>query len=220
MEYVKKNPLPFFDCHIDLKLSDRDRESIDPVALHYLPNDAPEGFAPCKIVGDGNCFPRSLSYICFRSEDMDVEFRVRLQYEALLNAKNYLNNKYISRGCNIVYRRGGPCKQIAMYSECYNPAEELDVVKIYKKEVLSLSKNGTYCGLWQLAQAANILCRPVMSVYPTDLHEGMRLEFNRTFFCFDNKYNDREPVVIMWTPMQVSKNSYPIHFVPLLKAVS
>ena len=29
LEYAKKNPLPFFDCHIDLNLSDRDRDRID-----------------------------------------------------------------------------------------------------------------------------------------------------------------------------------------------
>ena len=40
------------------------------------------------------------------------------------------------------------------------------------------------------------------------------------FYCTDTKNNDKEPVVIIWTPMQVSSNSYPIHFVPLLKAVS
>ena len=147
----KKNPLPFFDCHIDLNLSDRDRDRIDPVALHYVPADAPEGLVPCTIEGDGNCFPRTLSYICFRTQDLDVEFCVRLQYEALLNAKHYINNRYLSRGSNIVHRRGGPCKQIAMYSDHYVPGVELDVVKIYKQEVLSLSKKNTYCGLWQLA---------------------------------------------------------------------
>ena len=212
--------MPFFDCHIDLKLSECDRENIDPVVLHYVPADATQGLTPCKIVGDGNCFQRTLSYICLRNEGMDDEFHVRLEYEALLNGNHYLSNLYLSKGSNIVYRTGGPCKQIAMYSQAYNPAEQLDVVDIYKKEVLSISRNGEYCGLWQIAQAANVLCRPVVSVYPTELHEGMPLEFNRTFFCIDNKYNDREPVVVMWTPMQVSKNSYPIHFVPLLKAVS
>ena len=73
-EYVKRNPLPFFDCHIDLVLSDRDRDNIDNVALHYLPSDAPEGLAPCKIGSDGNCFPRTLSYICFRNQRMHTEF--------------------------------------------------------------------------------------------------------------------------------------------------
>ena len=219
-EYVKRNPLPFFDCHIDLVLSAHDRDNIDNVALHYLPTDAPEGFVPCRIGSDGNCFPRTLSYICFRNQRMHIEFRVRLLYEAILNAKQYVNNRYLSKGCNIVYRRGGPVKQIAMYSESYNPGEELDVVELYKKEVMKIAHDGNYCGLWQLCQAANILRRPVLSVYPTEFHEGMRLEFNRTFYCIDSKYNDREPIVVMWTPMQVAKNSYPVHFVPLLKAVS
>ena len=71
-----------------------------------------------------------------------------------------------------------------------------------------------------MCQSANILRRPVMSVYPGNLHDGMRLDFNHTFYCIDAKYNDRDPVIIMWTPMQVSENSFPIHFVPLLKAVS
>ena len=219
-EYIKKNPLPFFDCHIDLVLSESDRDSIDNVALHYLPDDAPQGLSPCKIGKDGNCFPRTLSYICFRNQRMHTEFRVRLLYEAILNAKHYLSNRYLSKGCNIVYRKGGPVKQIAMYSESYNPSEDLDVVEIYKKEVMKTAEDGNYCGLWQLCQAANILHRPVMSVYPTELHEGMQLEFNRTFYCIDNKYNEREPIVVMWTPIKVSKNSYPIHFVPLLKALS
>ena len=107
-----------------------------------------------------------------------------------------------------------------MYSSSYNPCLQLDIVHIYKTEVLEICKDRSYCGLWQLAQASNILRRPVMSVYPEQLHDGMRLDFNRIFYCIDTKYNNREPVVIMWTPMQVTRNSYPIHFVPLLKAVS
>ena len=217
--YISHNPLPFFDFHINNILHEADREHLDLVALHYLPDDAPDGFVPCSIVGDGNCFPRSLSFLCFRSQEMHIEMRVRLIYESVLNGNYYLSNRHLSRGCNIVYRQGGPVKQIAMYSTSYNPQQQLDVVEIYKKEVLEVSKHGSYCGLWQLAQAANILRRPVLSVYPSGLHEGMRFDFNRCFKCIDNKYNDREPVKIMWTPMQVSRNSYPVHFVPLLKAV-
>ena len=77
-EYVKENPLPFFDVNIDLILHDHDRSHLDPVALHYIPHDAPQGFASCKIQGDGNCFPRTLSFICFRNEYMHHEFRVHL----------------------------------------------------------------------------------------------------------------------------------------------
>ena len=129
-EYVKKNPLPFFDVNINLILNDNDRSHIDPIALHYLPNDAPVGFVPCKIEGDGNCFPRTLSFICFRNEFMHAEFCVRLLYESILNAKYYLSNRYLSRGSNIVYRMGGPVKQLAMYAENYNPNEAMNFIDI------------------------------------------------------------------------------------------
>ena len=107
-----------------------------------------------------------------------------------------------------------------MYSSSYDPTQQFDVVDIYKKEVLELTRDGSFCGLWQMAQAANILRRPVLSIYLTELHDGMHLDFNRKFMCIDNRYNERNSVKIMWTPMQVSRNSYPVHFVPLLKAVS
>ena len=219
-DYIKKNPLPFFDCHIDENLSESETDHLDLVALHYKPQNAPEGYAPCKIVGDGNSFPRTLSYICFKNKDSHKEMQVRLVYEAVLNGKYYLSNRYLSKGCNIIYHRAGPCKQLAMYSYSYDPTEELDVLNIYKKEVLEIAQDSAYCGLWQMSQASNILCRPVLSVYPTNLHDGMHLDFNRTFVCIDNRYNDRKSVKIMWTPMQVSRNSYPVHFVTLLKDVS
>ena len=119
-----------------------------------------------------------------------------------------------------MYQSGGPCKQIAMYSSLYDPTQGFDVVDIYKKEVLEITRDGSFCGLWQMAQEANVLRRPVLSIYPTDLHDGMWLDFNHKFMCIDNRYNDRNTVKTMWMPMQVSDNSYLVHFVPLLKAVS
>ena len=121
-EYVKKNPLPFLDCHIDENLSQSETDHLDLVSLHYKPHDAPEGHAPCKIVGDGNCFPRALSYICFKNQDSHKEMRVCLVYEAVLNGKSYLSNRYLCRG-----------------SSSYNPTQELDVLNIYKKEVLEIA---------------------------------------------------------------------------------
>ena len=147
-EYVKKNPLPFFDVNIDLILHDQERSHIDPVVLHYIPHDATVGFAPYKIEGDGYCFPRTLSSICFRNELMHAEFHVRLLYESILNAKYYLSDCYLSRGSNIVYRIGGPVKQLAMYAESYNPNEAHNVIDIYKKEVLKLTEDHTYFSLW------------------------------------------------------------------------
>ena len=51
-------------------LSEEDGDNLDLVALHYCPSDAPEGYAPCKIGTDGNYFPRTLSFISFRTQEM------------------------------------------------------------------------------------------------------------------------------------------------------
>ena len=72
-----------------------------------------------------------------------------------------------------------------MYSSAYNHQDQFDVVAIYKKESIQIARDGKYCGLWQLSQAANILRRPVCLVHPTELHEGMHLEFNRKLMCID-----------------------------------
>ena len=161
-----------------MKILHSNRDEIDLVALHYIPQDAPEGYAPCKIFGDGNCHPRTLSFICFKHQNSHKEMHVHLVYEAVLNGRFYMNNRYLSKGCNIVYHIGGPCKQLAMYSSSYDPTQQFDVVDIYKKEVLELTRDGSFCGLWQMAQAANILHRPVLSIYLTELHDGMHLDFN------------------------------------------
>ena len=137
--YVHQNPLPFFDFHINDVLLEENRDQLDLVALHYKPPDAPDGYVPCKIGSDGNCFPQSLSFICFKLQEMYVEMRVRLIYEAVLNMKYYLSNRHLSRGCNIVYRRGGPCKQLAMYSSSYSAQEVFDITEVYKKEVLEIT---------------------------------------------------------------------------------
>ena len=103
-------------------MTEQDRDYLDLVALHYKLADAPEGYVPCQVGSDGNCFPRALSFICFRNQDSHTEMRVRLIYESILNAKHCISNRYMSRGCNIVYRTGGPVKQLAMYADSYNPA--------------------------------------------------------------------------------------------------
>ena len=219
LDHVTSTTLPAMDCFVSNTLIAADRPFIDLVALHYKPPDVANNLTPIKIYGDGNCFPRALSYLCFKTEDRHEELCVRLVHEAVSNAKHYVNNRYLARGAEIIYRSGGPCKQIALYSSSYIPPNPVDVVQIYKAECLEIAKPGSYCGLWQLCQAANVLRRPVRSVYPVDLNPNTRLDFDRQFYCIDNYLNSKQPVTIMWTPMQVTEAIHvPCHFVPLLAA--
>ena len=214
--FVLRNYIPAMDCFVSGTLTSEERNRIDMVALHYRPSDIAQSLVPVKVVGDGNCLPRSVSHLAFKNEERHNEIRVRIVYEAVTNARFYVNDRYLARGAEIIYPRSGPSKQIAMYSSGYTPPNPVNVGDIYKNECLEISKRNSYCGLWQICQSANILRRPLWSVYPENLNRSMRLDMHRKFYCINNNYNNKECLHIMWTPMQVSANRYPCHFAPLM----
>ena len=217
-EYIQWNPLPALNANINVVMSEQDRQFLDFVALHYIPNDAPESFAPISIVGDGNCFPRTISYLLFRTQSHHEEIRTRIIYESINNMAMYLDNAYLQMGANHLYRRGTLAQQYAMYSDNYRPHIALDIENIYKSEVLDICHDGAYMGIWQIFQISNVIQMPVRSIYPQQTNANIRLDLNRIVWCKNVSANSREPINVMWTPMQVGNNR-PCHFVPLLKVV-
>ena len=160
-EYIQWNPLPVLTPNIDNLMSEQDKKFLDFVALHYFPNDAPDSFTPVTIVGDGNCFPRSISYVLFRTQSQYHEIRTRIIYESVQNMDRYLDNAYLQMGANHVYQRGSLTQQYAMYSDNYEPHVDLDIANIYKCEVLDICKDGAYMGIWQIFQISNVIQAPV-----------------------------------------------------------
>ena len=70
-------------------------------------------------------------------------------------------------------------------------------------------------GLWQIAQAASVIGRPIHTVYPVRGECTIRNDFHRIFFPVNYPTNgDDNPIVIMWTG--VTSGGAPIHFVPLV----
>ena len=224
--HVLHNPIPFLDCRIIDSFRDGDEGLVDLVALHYRPSDCPDYMVPCHIFGDSNCFPCCLSLICFHTEDHHVEMRVRLVYEGVQNWRQYINNRYMNKGASIVRGRGGSCEAISLYSSAY-AAENYNIQNVFQAEILEIRKPGAWCGLWQLAEAANVLHRPVKSVFPDMYTINMRKDFDREFLCLNNAYNSRPHIYLMWTAMHVSERNQqtghetcqPNHFVPLLSSV-
>ena len=53
-QYVNSNLLPNFEGLPNVNMTEEDKANLDFVALHHLPNDALDGFAPISIEGDGN----------------------------------------------------------------------------------------------------------------------------------------------------------------------
>ena len=168
--------------------------------------------------GDGNCFPRTVSYILQKDQAHHKEICVRIVYEAVQNMAKYLDNEYVSIGAHHFYGRATLVQTYAMYTEDFNPLVPLDVVKLYKKEVMEIRKLAGYMGIWQLFQTANILCIPIKSVYPIGCSSNdTRSDMNRVIYCSDASYNNANPIKIMGTPTQIKKQSL-YHFVPLLKS--
>ena len=102
-QYVNSNPLPNFEGLPNVNMTEEGKANLDFVALHHLPNDALDGFAPISIEGDGNCFPRTVSYILQKDQACHKEIRVRIVYEAVQNMVKYLDNAYVSIGAHHFY---------------------------------------------------------------------------------------------------------------------
>lgn len=217
-QYIIDNPIPDFTNPVITDMSDEDYEqSLDYVGMFHLPSDAPTGYGPVRVEGDGNCFPRVLSFLTFRNEDHHPEMRARIVYEAVLSSKNYLDNNYISKGANVQYRRGDTVTQFAQLSKyCLRGMSN---EQIFQKETMEMCKDGTYMGMWQIAQAANILGHPVNSIFPDIGEVLVRPDIHRTVYCYNDEMNNNEVVHILWTSM-LPERRLPNHFVPLLRLVN
>ena len=115
-QYVNSNPLPNFERLPNVNMMEEDKANLDFVALHHLPNDAPDGFAPISIEGDGNCFPRTVGYILQKDQARHKEIHVRIVYEAVQNMAKYLDNAYVSIGAHNFYPRATLVQTFAMYT--------------------------------------------------------------------------------------------------------
>ena len=56
-QYVNNNPLPAFNDEPNDAISQQEINNLDMVALHHLPDDAPERISLISAEGDGTVFP-------------------------------------------------------------------------------------------------------------------------------------------------------------------
>ena len=170
-----------------------------------------------NIFGDGNCLPRACSYLVAKHQERYTEFHVQIIYELVLQQNMYLNNDYVSKEVSVVHHRGNTVDQIVMFSEHYNPLQRLANEGYFKLEVLDIYTNGACMGMWQILAAANIMQYPIQSVY-SDVRRIARPDLNRRVYCYNEEFNSKPLLHIMWMPMAVNSED-PCHFVPLLKVV-
>ena len=69
-QYVNNNTLPAFNDEPNDAIAQQEINNLDMVALHHLPDDAPERIVPISVEGDGNC------YLLYKTERRYMEIRV------------------------------------------------------------------------------------------------------------------------------------------------
>ena len=119
--YINSNAIPDLICVPNDTLTQKELNNLDLVAMHHMPNDMPANLAPLQTGTDGNCFPRTVNYLLFKTQERYTEIRVRLIYEAVKNIEHYLDDNYVSIGAHNFYSDGTLPEQYAQYSDNFNP---------------------------------------------------------------------------------------------------
>lgn len=161
----------------------------------------------------------TLSTLIFGDENHHVEMRCRLVEELVKNRQHYIeglgmgatdaDRSYVTRMLSILADKSGLTAETASH-------DDIDCVL---KNEMSIRNPKAYMGLWQVAAAANVLCRPVVSLYPEKGWEVFQHLNNRTLHPRQNQSDN--PVFILWTSARqdVSDEHWTAnHFVPLLPA--
>ena len=144
-------------------------DKVDHVAQTEIPSDGPRMLKAIRTTGDGNCLSQSVSRGYFNTESKHLELHARMVVEGVVNKRYYLNDDFLARGTSYIHKNADLPTVFTRFSEYYSPGQKLteDAVScIYSLEIHSIAKEGTYMGLWQLAQAASILCVPLHTIYP------------------------------------------------------
>ena len=149
--------MPQLLCNLHTEVLENEKEMLDYVALHHLPADAPDSFAPVKIYGDRNCFPRCFSSLVYGHENNHVEMRIRIVTEGILNKGHYLQESYIKKGAHNTYSHRKLSLQSAMYSHTFLG----DVESTCENDMIEVARSGSYIGIWQFFQAANVILCPI-----------------------------------------------------------
>ena len=205
VQYINNNPLPAFNDEPNDAFAQQEIYNLDMVALHHIPPDAPVRIAPVSVEGDGNCFPKTIGYLLYKTEWRYMEIHVRIIYKAIQNLQSYLDHNYISVDAVNFYDHATLPEQYAQYSDNYipNTGIPLHVLDLYRQEVMDIRKDGAYMGICQIFQTANVLKHPICSVFPNTGNANVIKNLNCTVYCIDNTHNTKCCINIIWTLMQV-----------------
>ena len=209
-------PLPT-RIHPDaLKWDLKDDNAVDHMPKAAFPS---EKWQPVKTSADGNCLPHGLSRLQFGHEGRHMEMRLRLTVELTQNWRSYLDNKKLCAGGKGV--EDDVSLFYAQNSSSYVPNMDLkgkNVVKtVFAREVMNTRLTGINCGLWHLHAAANMMGRPVQSVFPNVAQFTIPRQYVHRLMMPDNVSGvNRETARLLWTVVNSDSHHFQ-HIVPVVK---
>ncbi|XP_060601076.1 vertnin-like [Ruditapes philippinarum] len=174
---------------------------------------------PVEVYADGNCLPSCGSVFAFGTPTRPEEIRTRIIKELSEHEDYYLNNENLNKGLE-AKTANNLAKQYAMYSEYFIPGMNLDeklIQEIFRKEVLSLTQNKSFMGIWQMFALSSVLGAPIKSVYPNKGNPKVREDLNR--LILPRSAAKFKQIYILWTNTRddiPAVHWTPNHFVPLL----
>lgn len=193
---------------------------VDEYALEIYPTDTPQHSVlyPVNVKADGNCLPYAGSIHRFGNQNCGKEMRVRMIIEAVLNKSLYLSQDFLEQGLQKKQKK--LAQTFALYSDEYfgsNTLNEKEVENIYKREMMKITKNSSYMGIWQLFSLASVLGRAIFSIYPCKGNVNVRRDLHRLIEPRVKKSMSR--CYIMWSSTRsdmTNDNWVPNHFVAVL----
>ena len=178
----------------------KETDKIDYVAQHEIPPDGPRNLTAVATIGDGNCMCRAASRAYFNDDSHHIEIRARIAIKGVVNMEHYLSDDCLERGATVIHANADLPTVFTTFSEFYTPGQMItpdSIAVIYAMEMHSITKIGTYMGLWQMAQASSVLGIPIHTIYPERGESNLRHDLNRIFFPIEypDDYADEEPLV-------------------------
>ena len=139
-----------------------------------------------------------------------------------MNCDMYLDDDYLSLGSRHLNRREKRPAVYCMYSgdrEVMNLRLNPRTIKnVYHKDVVKISRDGAYMGIWQFHQGAEVVKCPLGTVYPQNTNDFVRADMNRIILPSNRNWHEKDPMHVMWTPMSKKDKTFEVrHFVPLFK---
>ena len=123
--------------------------------------DIKQNIAHVKVVGDGNCFFRSVSNSVFGTENNHIECRVRCVYELITNHIKYTSNEIYT-----AMSRKPQLQYIFETSNSDHARVPNDIPKSLKNEIMKIVNKGQYSSLLHLYATANAFNRPIVTIFP------------------------------------------------------